>query len=115
MKQVKKTFSRWYIGFEGNGGVERNNVIVLYLAHFYMHVICVLNKYRTITFSLIIRPLFPSFLHHHCLQILYATNFLIENVFIYLSIQSLLILGYCYGGHMTLYHYMVIKNKMKRT
>ena len=32
-------------------------------------------------FSLIIRPLFPSFLHHHCLQILYATNFLIENVF----------------------------------
>ena len=35
----------------------------------------------TIPFSLIIRPLFPSFLHHHCLQILYATNFLIENVF----------------------------------
>ena len=34
-------------------------------------------------FSLIIQPLFPSFLHHYCLQILYTTNFLIENVFIY--------------------------------
>ena len=42
---------------------------------------CLCAKYRTIPFSLIIRPLFPSFLHHHCLQILYATNFLIENVF----------------------------------
>ena len=26
-------------------------------------------------------PLFPSFLHHHCLQILYTTNFLRVNVF----------------------------------
>ena len=25
-------------------------------------------------------PLFPSFLHPHCLQILYTTNFLRENV-----------------------------------
>ena len=29
-----------------------------------------------------LNPLFPSFLHHHCLQILYTTNFLRENVFI---------------------------------
>ena len=42
---------------------------------------CSCAKYRTIPFSLYIRPLFPSFLHHPCLQILYATNFLIENVF----------------------------------
>ena len=28
--------------------------------------------------------LFPCFLHHHCLSILYATNFLAENIFIYL-------------------------------
>ena len=28
--------------------------------------------------------LFPFFLHHHCLQILYNTNFLRENVFLYL-------------------------------
>ena len=37
----------------------------------------------TITFSLIDRPS-PCFLHHYCLQILYTTNFLIENVFNYL-------------------------------
>ena len=30
----------------------------------------------------IVDPLFPSFLHHHCVQILYTTNFLRENVFI---------------------------------
>ena len=40
-------------------------------------------KYRTIKKNCtIVDPLFPSFLHHHCLQILYTTNFLRENVFI---------------------------------
>ena len=39
-------------------------------------------KYRTTMFSLLIRPLFPSFLHQYCLTILYATNVLIGNVFI---------------------------------
>ena len=40
-------------------------------------------KYRTIqNICTIVDPLFPSFLHHHCLQILYTTNFLRENVFI---------------------------------
>ena len=29
-------------------------------------------------YSLIVRPLFPCFLHHYCLQILYTTNFLTE-------------------------------------
>ena len=39
-------------------------------------------KYRTFKkFRIIVDPLFPSFLHHHCLQILYTTNFLRENVF----------------------------------
>ena len=33
-----------------------------------------------------LNPLFPSFLHHHCLQILYTTNFLRENVFYILYI-----------------------------
>ena len=42
-------------------------------------------KYRTCTFSLIVRPLFPCFLHHYCLQVLYATNFLKENGFSYLQ------------------------------
>ena len=28
-----------------------------------------------------LNPLFSFFLHHHCLQILYTTNFLRENVF----------------------------------
>ena len=41
-------------------------------------------KYRTITFSLQIRPCFLAFYTTNCLQILYPTNFLIENVFIYL-------------------------------
>ena len=39
-------------------------------------------KYRTVKkIRIIVAPLFPSFLHHHCLQILYTTNFLRENVF----------------------------------
>ena len=33
-------------------------------------------------FRIIVDPLFPSILQHHCLQILYTTNFLRENVFI---------------------------------
>ena len=45
---------------------------------------CLCAKYRTVTFSL-----FPCFLHHQCHnQILYPTNFLVENVFIYLSTQQ---------------------------
>ena len=50
-------------------------------------------KYRTISFFLIIQPLFPCFLHHYCLQILYTTNFLIENVFIYLYHFKLMLLA----------------------
>ena len=69
-----------HIGLEGNSGVKRtgsnNNISPTNIMSYKW------AKYRTITFSLIIRPLFPSFLHHHCLQILYATNILIENVFI---------------------------------
>ena len=38
---------------------------------------------------IIVAPLFPSFLHHHCLQILYTTNFLRENVFYILSSYDL--------------------------
>ena len=36
----------------------------------------------TISFFLIIQPLFPCFLHHYCLQIIYTTNFLKENVYL---------------------------------
>ena len=39
-------------------------------------------KYRNITFSLIVIPLFPCFLHHYRLQILYTTIFLIERMFL---------------------------------
>ena len=40
-------------------------------------------KYRTIQKNCtIVDPLFPSFLHHHCLQILYTTNFLRECFYI---------------------------------
>ena len=37
-------------------------------------------KYRTTTFSSIVRPLFPCFLYHCSLQILYTTNVLFECV-----------------------------------
>ena len=43
-------------------------------------------NHRTITFPLIVRPMFPCFLHHYCLPILYITNFLIENVLLALWI-----------------------------
>ena len=53
-------------------------------------------KYRTVKkIRIIVAPLFPSFLHHHCLQILYTTNFLRENVFyilfplMYTEVQAL--------------------------
>ena len=45
----------------------------------------IVATYRTISLSLIIRPLFPSLSYHLSLQILCTTNFLIENIFIYLS------------------------------
>ena len=38
--------------------------------------------------------LFPFFLHHHCLQILYNTNFLRENVFYILFHSFFLISDY---------------------
>ena len=41
-------------------------------------------KCRTTTFSLLIRPCFLAFYTTNCLQILYTTNFLVENVFSYL-------------------------------
>ena len=96
MKQVNKKPSLreswWDIEFEGNGGVKSketrfcNKVIVLYLAH--EHSICYKRaKYRTMTFSLCYRTLFSCFLHHHCLQILYPTNFLVEKVFYLLVIS----------------------------
>ena len=45
---------------------------------------CLCAKYRTIAFSLLIRPCFLAFYTTNCLQILYPTKFLVENVFIYL-------------------------------
>ena len=65
-----------YIGFEGNrSGYKKGNVIVLYLAHF-QDICCLCAKYRTITFSLLIRPLplWPSnpiyhqLSHRECFQ-----------------------------------------------
>ena len=45
---------------------------------------------------IIVAPLFPSFLHHHCLQILYTTNFLRENVF-YILYYKFVILSIALG------------------
>ena len=80
--------------------IVRENVIVLYLAH--EHSICYKRaaKYRTMTFSLTITdPCFLAFLHRHCLQIQYPTNFLIEKLvntltctkFIWCSYRSLVV------------------------
>ena len=91
------TFFFSCVGFEGNGGVKKGliitkNEIVLYLAHWMLHCSCA--KYRTISFFLISRP---PLLHHHCLQILYTTNFLVANVFlIYLFHSCLLAFTYRY-------------------
>ena len=75
----------------------RKNEIVLYLARHILpvgqYLVHACAKYRTISFFLIIQPLFPYFLHYYCLQILYTTNFLIENVFIYLFHCFLFIIG----------------------
>ena len=50
--------------------------------------IFVMTFYTVLNIGIIIvsplNHLFPFFLHHHCLQILYTTNFLRENVFLYL-------------------------------
>ena len=47
--------------------------------------IIVMMFYTVLNIGIIIvsplNPLFPFFLHHHCLQILYTTNLLKENVF----------------------------------
>ena len=67
------------VGFEANSGVERSyhkeKCNVLYLAleqHMPMDVLNIgLLHFPTD------ETLFPCFLHHYCLQILYATNFLI--------------------------------------
>ena len=40
-------------------------------------------KHKTITFSLLIGPCFLAFYTTNCLQILYTTNLLVENVFSY--------------------------------
>ena len=42
------------------------------------HKVCLCAKYRIITFSLLIRPLFP------CFEIQYTINFLVEFFFSYL-------------------------------
>ena len=55
--------------------------------------IIVMTFYTVLNIGIIIvsplNPLFPSFLHHHCLQILYTTNFLRElECFLYLVINK---------------------------
>ena len=79
----------WYIGFNGNSGVETKETRFnkkricnsIHLAH-KQDMPYKFAKYRTITFSLLIRSLFPWFLHHYCPKILYISNFLIENFFV---------------------------------
>ena len=48
-------------------------------------IVMMFYTYTVLNIGIIIvsplNPLFPFFLQHHCLQILYTTNFLRENVF----------------------------------
>ena len=61
--------------------------------------IIVMTFYTVLNIGIIIvNPLFPFFLHHHCLQILYTTNFLRENVFYILFHSFLKISDYKYIG-----------------
>ena len=77
-------------GIEGNSGVysketkvynkEKCNSPIFRHTNSITSYTCA--KYRNITFSLIVIPLFPCFLHHYRLQILYTTIFLIERMFL---------------------------------
>ena len=66
----------------------------IYLAH--VNVTEVLNIGFLSHFSFP-KPLFSSFLHHHCLQFLYPTNFLISECFSLLvsSIFNFIVDGKC--------------------
>ena len=58
-----------------------------------MHAVLLSAKHRND--YCISTSLFPSSLHHHCLQILYTTNFLREKVFfISCELQSILLYNY---------------------
>ena len=62
--------------------------------------IIVMTFYTVLNIGIIIvsplNPLFPFFLHHHCLQILYTTNFLREDVFYILFLSFFKISEYVY-------------------
>ena len=89
--------SWWDIGFEGNGGVKSketrvcNSMGKCHSPTFspFVAILRVLNIKDYDIFPYYYRPLFPCFLHHHCLQILYLTNFLIGKVF-YLLVSFIL-------------------------
>ena len=58
--------------------IWRENVMILYLAHIVDGVMyCLCAKYRSITFFLMIKPLFPSFFYTTIAFKSYTTNFLI--------------------------------------
>ena len=80
MKQVKKTLSmrRFY---DAGWCTKHKNKILLKLDRenemgLYLAQLCSKIKYRPISFSRsnFSKILFPCFLHHHCLSVLYATN-----------------------------------------
>ena len=56
-----------------------NLALILVLLHLHVLNIGFLSHYP------FLKTMFPSFLHHHCLQFLYPPSFSLENVFLYLS------------------------------
>ena len=83
--RYKNILTEWYIGFEGNGGVKRKGTRDQRWYNFFLNSRIFSNvkctyyksaKYRTTCiqkFCTIVDPLLPSFLHHHCLQIIPLT------------------------------------------
>ena len=85
---------QWWCKKEGNKVLRKGNetkilylALLLVLLHLHVLNIGFLSHYP------FLKTLFPSFLHHHCLQFLYPTNFLVRECFSLLVSSILLILA----------------------
>ena len=66
-----------------NKGIFNSPIFSTFVGYYIIHVLNILVG--LLKFSLLLDPYFLAFYTTICLQILYTTNFLIENVFSYLS------------------------------
>ena len=88
----KHSLTRKLVGYKnwGNGRVKRkgtrfgekgNETKILYLARVNVTEAKKVLKIGILSHYPFLKILFPSFLHHHCLQFLYPTNFLVRECF----------------------------------